>query len=293
MKDTRPILIAGPTAGGKSGLAVLLAERYGGVVINADSMQVYRELRILTARPTPEEEARAPHHLFGHVSVTDAYSVGRWLADAEAALAACRAAGRRPVIVGGTGLYFKALLEGLAPVPPVAADIRANWRREAEVQPPGVLHGILAHRDPEMAARLKPADSQRIVRALEVLESTGVSLADWQRLKGTPLIREAEAERYVILRDREVVRGRCDARFDAMITAGALEEARALAALDLDPALPAARAHGLRALQRNLRGEIDIEAAVAAGKLETRQYVKRQETWIRRHMIAWKNIFQQ
>ena len=290
---TAPILIAGPTASGKTALALEMAAQHGGAIINANSMQVYRELRILTARPTPEEEARAPHHLFGHVSVTDAYSVGRWVADAEAALAACRDAGHRPVIVGGTGLYFKALLEGLAPVPPVAADIRAHWRREAEKQRPGVLHGILAGRDPEMAARLKPADLQRIVRALEVLDSTGVSLADWQRMRSVPLIREAEAECYVILRDREAVRARCDQRFDAMIAAGALEEARELAALNLDPALPAARAHGLRALQHYLRGEIDLEAAIAAGKLETRQYVKRQETWARRYMIAWKNIIQQ
>ncbi len=285
-----PILIAGPTASGKTALALDMAARHGGAIINADSMQVYRELRILTARPTPEEEAVAPHHLFGHVSVTDAYSVGRWLADAQAALAWCRDAGRRPIIVGGTGLYFKALVEGLAPVPPVAADVRAHWRREAESQGPGVLHAILAGRDPEMAARLEPADLQRIVRALEVLDSTGVSLAVWQRMRGEPLIREAEAERYVILRDREAVRARCDARFDAMMAAGALDEARALAALNLDPALPAARAHGLRALQRYLRGEIDSAAAIAAGKLETRQYVKRQETWIRRHMIAWSHV---
>jgi tRNA dimethylallyltransferase len=285
-----PILIAGPTASGKTALALDMAARHGGAIINADSMQVYRELRILTARPTPEEEARAPHHLFGHVSVTDAYSVGRWLADAEAALALCRDAGRRPVIVGGTGLYFKALLEGLAPVPAVSPEVRVHWRREAETQGPGVLHGVLAGRDPEMAARLAPADLQRIVRALEVFDSTGVSLAEWHRSKGTPLIREAEAECYVIARDREVVRARCDARFDAMVAAGALDEARALAALNLDPALPAARAHGLRALQRHLRGEIDLADAIAAGKLETRQYVKRQETWIRRNMIAWMPI---
>lgn len=285
-----PILIAGPTASGKTALALDMAARHGGAIINADSMQVYRELRILTARPTPEEEASAPHHLFGHVSVTDAYSVGRWLADAEAALAWCRDAGRRPVIVGGTGLYFKALLEGLAPVPAVAADVRAHWRREGETQGAGVLHAILTERDTEMAARLKPADLQRIVRALEVLDSTGVSLAMWQRMRGEPLIQEADAERYVILRDREAVRARVDARFDAMIAAGALAEARALLALNLDPSLPAARAHGLRALQRHLRGEIDLDAAIAAGKLETRQYVKRQETWLRRHMIAWKSI---
>lgn len=284
-----PILIAGPTASGKTALALELAARCGGAIINADSMQVYRELRVLTARPTPREEEQAPHHLFGHVSVTEAYSVGRWLIDAEAALARCRETGHRPIVVGGTGLYFKALLEGLAPVPPVAADIRAHWRREADGQPPGALHDILARRDPEMAVRLAPADTQRIVRALEVLDSTGVSLTQWQRRRGTALIREAEAERYVVMRGRAEVRARCDARFDAMIAAGALDEARVLMAMNLDPGLPATRAHGLRALQRHLRGEVTLAEAIEAGKLETRQYVKRQETWLKRHMIAWKH----
>ena len=287
---TAPILIAGPTASGKTALALEMAAQCGGAIINADSMQVYRELRILTARPTPQEEASAPHLLFGHVSVTDPYSVGRWLADAQQALAWCREAGHRPIIVGGTGLYFKALLEGLSPVPPVDPDIRAHWRRRSGNEPPGVLHSILATRDPEMAARLDPADMQRIVRALEVLDSTGVSLAEWQRQRGTPLIREEDTERYVILRGRDVARARCDARFDAMMAEGALEEARALLAMNLDPELPAARAHGLRALQRYLRGEDTLEAAIEAGKLETRQYIKRQETWLRRNMIAWKFV---
>ena len=286
-----PILIAGPTASGKTALALEMAAQHGGAIINADSMQVYRELRILTARPSAEEEARAPHRLFGHISVRDAYSVGRWLSHAEAALAWCRSTGHRPIIVGGTGLYFKALLEGLAPVPPVDADIRAHWRQRAVGAAPGVLHTALAARDPEMATRLDPADMQRIVRALEVLDSTGVSLAAWQRRRGTPLIREEEAERYVIRRARDVVRARSDARFDEMIAAGALEEARTLLEMDLDPELPAARAHGLRALQSYLRGEVTLEAAIEAGKLETRQYVKRQQTWLSRHMIAW-NIVQ-
>jgi len=285
-----PILIAGPTASGKSALALEMAEQHGGAVINADSMQVYRELRILTARPTPEEEARVPHRLFGHVSVQDAYSVGRWLEDVADALAWCAGTGRRPVVVGGTGLYFKALLEGLAPIPPVAPDIRAQWRREAAVRTAPELHDVLAGRDPEMAARLDPGDTQRIVRALEVIESTGVSLAEWQRRPGTPLVQEADAERYVIRRPRAEVRRRVDTRFDAMMAEGALEEARAVAALGLDPELPAARAHGLRPLVAHLRGEIDLQAAVEAGKLETRQYVKRQEIWLRRNMIAWKSI---
>ena len=285
-----PILIAGPTASGKSALALDMALRHGGVIINADSMQVYRELRILTARPTPDEEARVPHRLFGHVSVRDAYSVGRWLDDVTEALAWCAAGGRRPVVVGGTGLYFKALLEGLAPVPPVDPEIRAHWRREAGFRAASELHAVLAERDPEMASRLDPGDTQRIVRALEVIDSTRISLAEWQRRPGVPLIREADAECYVIRRPRAEVRHRVDIRFDAMIAEGALDEARAITALDLDPELPAARAHGLRPLLGHLRGEIDLAAAIEAGKLETRQYVKRQEIWIRRNMIAWKSI---
>lgn len=285
-----PILIAGPTASGKTALALDMALRYGGAIINADSMQVYRELRILTARPTPDEEAQVPHRLFGHVSVTDAYSVGRWLDDAARALAWCADAGRRPVIVGGTGLYFKALLEGLAPVPPVDPEIRARWRGEAGLRPADELHVVLGERDPEMASRLDPGDTQRIVRALEVIDSTGLSLAEWQRQPGVPLIQECDAECYVIRRPRAEVRHRVDVRFDGMIAEGALEEARAIAALQLDPELPAARAHGLRPLLGHLRGEIDLAAAIEAGKLETRQYVKRQEIWIRRNMIAWNHI---
>jgi tRNA dimethylallyltransferase len=253
-------------------------------------MQVYRELRILTARPTPDEEAQVPHCLFGHVSVTDAYSVGRWLNDVARALAWCADAGCRPVIVGGTGLYFKALLEGLAPVPPVDPEARARWRGEAGHRTAAQLHAVLAERDPEMASRLDPGDTQRIVRALEVIDSTGVSLAEWQRRPSVPLVREADAECYVIRRPRAEVRHRVDARFDAMIAEGALEEARAIAGLQLDPELPAARAHGLRPLLSHLRGEIDLAAAIEAGKLETRQYVKRQEIWIRRNMIAWKSM---
>ena len=284
-----PILIAGPTASGKSALALEMALRHGGAVINADSMQVYRELRILTARPTPEEEAQVPHHLFGHVSVRDAYSVGRWLDDVAGALAWCAGAGRRPIIVGGTGLYFKALLEGLAPVPPVDPDIRARWRREAGGRSSAELHALLASRDAEMAARLDPGDTQRIVRALEVFDSTAVSLATWQRRPGAPLVREAATERIVIRRARAEVRRRVDARFDLMMAQGALDEARAMAELDLDPELPAARAHGLRPLLSHLHGEIDLASAIEAGKLETRQYVKRQEIWMRRNMIAWNS----
>ncbi len=283
----RPILIAGPTASGKSGLALLLAERLGGVVINADSMQVYRELRLLTARPAREDEARAPHALYGFVGAAEAYSAGRYAADAARAIGDARAAGRVPIIVGGTGLYFKALLEGLSPVPQIPPEVRAHWRGQAAARPPAELHALLAQRDPEMAARLMPTDPQRIVRALEVLESTGRSLAAWQREPGTPVLDEAATTRLLVLPDRAVHAAAIDARFDAMMAAGALDEVRALLALGLSDELPAMRALGVAPLAAHLAGAISLEAAVAAAKAETRQYAKRQMTWLRRNMISW------
>lgn len=179
MNDLRPILIAGPTAGGKSGLALRLAERYGGTIINADSMQVYRELRVLTARPSAAQVAQAPHALYGFVDASERYSAGRYVSDAVRAIELARNAGRRPIIVGGTGLYFKALLEGLSPIPEVPEEIRRYWRQEAGDVGPEALHDVLTRRDPQMAARLAPSDPQRLVRALEVLDATGVSLAEW------------------------------------------------------------------------------------------------------------------
>ena len=198
MPTARTILIAGPTASGKSGLAMALAERLGGTVINADSMQVYRDLRILTARPTPEDEARVPHALYGFVSGAEAYSAGRYAVDVASAIAEARAAGRVPIVVGGTGLYFKVLLEGLSPVPPADPQVRDFWRAQARVRPASELHALLAARDPETAARLMPTDPQRIVRALEVLESTGRSLADWQRAPGRPVLLEHETVRLLV-----------------------------------------------------------------------------------------------
>jgi tRNA dimethylallyltransferase len=283
----RAILIAGPTASGKSALALELAERLGGVVINADSMQVYRELRILTARPTPEDEARAPHALYGHVPAAEAYSVGRWVADAAEAIAEARAEGRRPILVGGTGLYFRALLEGLAPIPAIPAEVREKWRVRAQMEPAADLHQLLAGRDAETAARLAPGDTQRIVRALEVLEATGQSLSSWQELRGTPVLREEEATRFVLMPERAELHRRCAARFVAMLDEGGLEEARRFTRLGLAPDLPAMRAIGLRPVLRYVAGEIDREEAVRQGIAETRRYVKRQATWLRRHMISW------
>lgn len=293
MEHPATILIAGPTASGKSGLALGLAERLGGVVINADSMQVYSELRILTARPTPDDERRAPHALYGFVPARDAYSTGRYVRDAEVALASARAAGLRPIFVGGTGLYFKALLEGLSPVPPVDEGVRARWRAEAERVGAEALHAVLTERDAEMAARLKSADTQRIVRALEVLESSGRSLAYWQSQPGVPVFEEGSAVCLLMLPDRATLHARADARFARMAEAGALDEARAVADLQLDDDLPAMRAIGVAPMIAAARGDLALDEAIALGQAETRQYIKRQETWLRRNMISWDNVFEQ
>lgn len=287
---TRPILIAGPTASGKSALAMAFAERIGGAIINADSMQVYREIPILSARPTAADEARVPHLLYGHVPASEPYSAGRFVREARDAIEAARKAGRVPIITGGTGLYFKALTEGLAPIPDIPAPIRQHWRREAERTGTEQLHAFLAARDPRMAARLAPQDTQRIVRALEVLEATGRSLADWQEEIAEPVLDPARAIRLVVLPDRFDLHRHAEARFDAMLERGALAEAEAFAALGLDPDLPAARALGLRPLMAHLAGDTTLAAAVAAAKAETRQYIKRQTTWIRSNMITWTAI---
>jgi tRNA dimethylallyltransferase len=286
----RPILIAGPTASGKSGLALALAERRGGRVINADSMQVYRELRLLTARPGAEDEARAPHVLYGHISGAEAYSAGRYVADAAAAIAEAQAAGQVPIVVGGTGLYFKALLEGLSPIPAPDPGVRAFWRAEATRRPAPELHALLTARDPEMAARLMPTDPQRIVRALEILESTGRSLAEWQRAPGRPVLAEAETERLLLLPPRETHGALIDSRFDAMMAAGALDEVRGLLALALSAELPIMRALGVAPLAAHLAGGLSLDAAIASAKADTRKYAKRQLTWLRRNMIAWKAV---
>ena len=293
MRDTRPILIAGPTASGKSALALALAEHLGGVVINADSMQVYSELRILTARPAIEDERRAPHALYGFVPAREAYSTGRYVTDAKTALDAARAQGLRPIVVGGTGLYFKALLEGLSPVPPVDAGVRAYWRAEAGRLGAEVLHAVLASRDAEMASRLKSADTQRIVRALEVLEGSGRSLAYWQNQPGEPVIDGASAVCLLMLPDRATLHARADARFARMVEDGALDEAVRLQALQLDTELPAMRAIGVASMMAAARGTITLANAIAQGQAETRQYVKRQETWLRRNMISWNDVFKQ
>jgi tRNA dimethylallyltransferase len=281
------ILIAGPTASGKSALALAVAERHGGVIVNADSMQVYRDLRIITARPSVAEEARVPHRLYGHVDAAENYSVGRWCQDVRAVLQDVRRDGRLPILVGGTGLYFKALTQGLSAIPPTPADVRAAVRARCDAEGVAALHAELARRDPAMAARLKPGDGMRIARALEVLEATGRSLADWHR-DGLPAILDPdEALKIFLVVDRAELYRRIDGRFDAMLAAGALDEVKGLAARSLDPLLPGMKAHGVPWLRRHLAGEISLEAAAAGGKQDTRRYTKRQATWFRNQMPGW------
>jgi tRNA dimethylallyltransferase len=268
-----------------------IAERIGGTIINADSMQVYRELRILSARPTADEEARVPHALYGFVPAAEAYSAGRFVRDARSAIAEAQAEGRRPIVAGGTGLYFKALLEGLSPIPDIRDDVRAYWRQESQRRDAAALHLELEQRDPIMAARLALSDTQRIVRALEVMQSTGRSLAEWQTLRGEPVLAEAQTVRLVIELDRADLHARADARFERMMDEGAIDEVRGLLGQQLDPDLPVMRALGVRSLLQLIRGEVSREVATDAAKAETRQYIKRQQTWLRRNMIAWQRLF--
>ncbi|HEX2216949.1 MAG TPA: tRNA (adenosine(37)-N6)-dimethylallyltransferase MiaA [Xanthobacteraceae bacterium] len=283
----KAILIAGPTASGKSALATRLADELNGVIINADSMQVYRDLRILTARPTPDEEARVPHRLYGHVDAAENYSAGRWLADARAALEAASAAGRLPILVGGTGLYFKLLTTGVAEVPPIPPALRAEIRARVEAAGPAAMHAELQRRDPAAAARLHAGDKSRIVRALEVVEATGRPLSEWQRKNLPPVVDPARAAKIFLARERETLRAQIERRFDAMLAAGALDEARALAARRLDPLLPAMKAHGVPWLIRHLDGEISLEEAARGAKADTRRYAKRQFTWFRNQLADW------
>jgi tRNA dimethylallyltransferase len=282
----RAVLIAGPTASGKSALALALARGRNGVIINADSMQVYRDLRVITARPTPEEEASAPHRLYGHVDAAENYSVGRWCVDVRAALAEAWQDGRLPIVVGGTGLYFKALTQGLAAVPPVPLSVRERVRGRLETQGVGALYAELAERDPAAAARLKPNDRTRITRALEVLEATGRPLAEWHA-EGMQPILDAAAAKIFLVPDRSDLHRRIDTRFDAMLAGGALDEVERLAARGLDPLLPAMKAHGVPWLIRHLRGEIGLDEAAEGGKRDTRRYTKRQITWFRHQMPDW------
>jgi len=280
----KAVLIAGPTASGKSALALELAQKTGGVIINADSMQVYRDLRVITARPTPEEEAKVPHRLYGHVDAAVNFSAGHWVADAAAVLAEVRTQNRLPIFVGGSGLYFKALTRGLSAVPPIPPAIREGVRARLERDGIEALHAEFRQRDPASAERLKPRDRTRIARALEVVEATGRSLTDWHREGLPPLLPQGQSSALFLGPDRDQLYARIDARFDAMLNAGALEEVAALAARHLDPLLPAMKAHGVPALLGHLRGETTLAEAAAIGRANTRHYAKRQFTWFRHQL---------
>jgi tRNA dimethylallyltransferase len=276
------VLIAGPTASGKSAAALALAREIGGVVINADSMQVYREAPILTAQPSEADKAQVPHLLYGHVSVQQVYSTGSWRADAATALAQARAMKRIPVFVGGTGLYFMALTDGLADVPPTPPEIRDAARALLDDIGVEALHARLTDRDPLTASRLRPSDPQRVLRAFEVFEATGRPLAEWQNAPAEPVLKDQKTAAFVLDPPRAELRLRIAARFEAMVEQGGLEEARKLEGLD--PALPAAKLLGLRPLQALAAGTLTRAEALDAAITATRQFAKRQMTWFRHRM---------
>lgn len=291
LSTVNAILITGPTASGKSALAVELAKRHDGVVVNADSMQVYDTLRVLTARPSEEEMQGVPHHLYGHVPAGAAYSTGGWLRDVSALLPTLRAAGRLPVFVGGTGLYFKALTGGLSDMPEIPEALRKALRSRLLEEGPAGLYAELAVADPAMAASLNRQDGQRIVRALEVMKSTGRSIADFQGQSGLVIIDADEARKIVVLPDRAVLHQRINGRFEKMLQQGAEDEVRALLALDLPAEAPVMKAIGVSQITAMVRGEMTRDEVLEKGAAATRQYAKRQMTWFRNQMDdSWERL---
>jgi tRNA dimethylallyltransferase len=278
------VLIAGPTASGKSALALELAQARGGVIINTDSMQMYRDLRVITARPKLEDEALVPHRLYGQIDAAVNFSAGAWISAAALALAEARAQHRLPILTGGSGLYFKALTRGLSAVPPIPPQVREDVRARLERDGVEALHAQLSARDPASAERLKPRDRIRIARALEVVEATGRSLTDWHSFGLPPLLPPGGVTALFLAPERDELYARIDARFGAMLSAGALDEVAALASRKLDPLLPAMKAHGVPALIRHLEGEITLEEAAVIGRADTRHYAKRQFTWFRHQL---------
>ncbi|HZZ67527.1 MAG TPA: tRNA (adenosine(37)-N6)-dimethylallyltransferase MiaA [Phenylobacterium sp.] len=287
--EPRIWLIAGPTASGKSALALRLAKTVGGEIVNADSMQLYADLRLLTARPSPDEETCAPHHLFGTVDAADGWSVGRWLRAALPMLDAIAARGRPAIVAGGTGLYFKALTQGLAEIPQVSAEVRAQAGDDYDRMGEMDFRGRLGAVDPAAAARIAPGDRQRLVRAWEVFAATETPLSDWQST-GQPAL-AANTWRAVGLEPpRAALYARCDARLAGMVEAGVLDEVRSLMARNLDADLPLMKAVGVRELSAHLRGETTLPEALTAAQQQTRNYAKRQTTWMRGQMAGWPRL---
>lgn len=279
--SVKAVLIAGPTASGKSALALDMAARMEGAIVNADSMQVYDALPVLTARPTAEQMRQVPHHLYGHVPASHPYSVGQWSRDVETLLTSGDLSGRVPIFVGGTGLYFKALLGGLSAMPMIPQNVRERWRGRLSREGAGTLHAELQRRDPAAAAQLKPGDGQRVVRALEVIDATGQSIRSFQQAAGDALIDTAAVRKILFQPDRADLQKRIRARFETMIKAGAIEEVRALLAQDISPELPAMKAIGVREITAMIEERSTADEAVERAVIASRQYAKRQMTWFR------------
>ena len=290
------MLIAGPTASGKSAVALALAEeaqRQGRAawIVNADAMQVYAELRVLTARPGAAEEARVPHRLYGHVPAARRYSVGTWLADFSGVLGEADAAKALVIAVGGTGLYFKAVTEGLAAIPDIPPEVRAGLTERLRIKGAPALHAELAGQDPESAAAIRPGDAQRILRALEVFEATGRPLGEWRKVPPLPpLLMAGETAAFVIEPDRTTLYRRIEERFERMVDAGAVEEVRSLLDQRLPENLPAMKAIGVREFSAVIQGEVTLAAAIEKAKMESRRYAKRQTTWFRHQMKDWRRL---
>lgn len=287
----RALFIAGPTASGKSAFALKAAECRNGVIINADSMQVYRDLPVLTACPSADEQARVPHRLYGFLDGSEVCSAAFWAETAMDEIESAWSVGKLPILVGGTGMYFKVLLDGIAKVPDIPDEIRSAVRRECEQDGSKALHRQLQDIDSEAAARLAPGDSQRVSRAVEVFRATGIALSTWQ--KDTPpgpmaeFDRAGAVDKTVIIPERRDLYQRCDLRFDYMLTAGAIAEVEALLARQLSPDLPIMRALGVPALTAYLGGTISLDAAAAEAKMQTRRFAKRQLTWLRNQFSRW------
>lgn len=287
--EPRIWLIAGPTASGKSALALRLAQEIGAEIVNGDALQLYADLRLLTARPAVEEEAQAPHHLFGTVDAADGWSVGRWQRAATNVLSEIAARERPAVVVGGTGLYFRALTHGLADVPETPAEVRRASATDFDALGEAAFRDRLAQVDPAAEARISPADRQRLSRAWEVYAATGTSLSDWHA-RTDPALEPASWNAVALEPPRQALYDRCDVRLENMIDQGALDEVAALAARELDPALPAMKAVGYRELAAYLRGETSLVEGLEAAQRETRRYAKRQSTWLRGQMADWPRI---
>ena len=292
--EKHPVLIvAGPTASGKSGLALALAREFDGVVINADSMQVYRELHVLTARPSAAEEALVPHRLYGVLSASEVCSAGRWRDMALAEIDGAHAAGKLPIVCGGTGLYLKALTQGLSPMPEVPDDIREAMRARLAAEGAEALHRELAVRDPALARRLQPADGQRIVRALEVREATGRSLSEWQAIPADGPPERLRFQTILLAPPRASLYANCDRRLEIMLKEGALDEVRRLTAMALAPDLPAMKALGVKEFAGYLAQNKGFDEALSVAQQATRNYAKRQMTWFRHQIVADKVISEQ